>query len=310
MKQLTISDKMSRSLNMIGLKLKKHSPEILLVAGVVGVIGSAVMACKATTKVSEVLENAKEQTDKVHQVLADENIPEEQYSEEDGKKDLAIIYVQTGLNLAKLYAPAVILGGLSIASIFASNNILRKRNVALAASYMAVDSSFKEYRNRVVERFGENLDKELRYNVKAEEVEVITEDENGNEVVTKEVVEVPHLPSGYAKCFDESNVNWTKDPDLNWCFVKNIQNYANERLKLEGFLFLNDVYAMLGFPKTREGQLVGWIYDENNAEHNGDNFIDFGLFDIKNKDAHRFVNGYERSVWLDFNVDGPIYNRI
>ena len=311
MKQFIISDKLNRSINMLGLQIKKHSPEILLVAGVVGVVTSAVMACKATTKVNDVLANAKEQTDKVHQVLADETITEEQYTEEDGKKDLAIIYAQTGLNLVKLYGPAVILGGLSIASILASNNILRKRNVALAASYMAVDSSFKEYRNRVIERFGENMDRELRYDIKAEEVEVTTTDENGNEVKTTEVVEVVrHTPSGYEKCFDECNPNWTKDPDINWCFIKNVQNYANDSLKREGFLFLNDIYAMLGFPKTREGQLVGWIYDEKNPDHMGDNFIDFGLYDLKNKEAHAFVNGYERSVWLDFNVDGPIYNRI
>ena len=310
MKKLIISDKLNRTINNFGLKIKKHSPEILLVAGVVGVVTSAVMACKATTKVGEILENTKEQTDRVHQVLADENVSAEQYSEEDSKKDLAIIYTQTGLNLVKLYGPAVILGGLSIASILASNNILRKRNVALAASYMAVDSSFKEYRNRVVERFGENIDRELRYDIKAEEVEVTSTDENGNEVVTKEIVEVPHTPSGYAKCFDECNPNWTKDPDLNWCFVKNVQNYANDCLQREGFLFLNDVYAMLGFPKTREGQLAGWIYKENDPKHKGDNFIDFGLYTMDNKAGHKFVNGYERSVWLDFNVDGPIYNLI
>ena len=310
MKQLIIPDKMSRTINKFGLQIKKHSPEILLVAGVVGVVTSAVMACKATTKVNEVLANAKEQTDKVHEVLADENVPAEQYSEEDSKKDLAIIYAQTGLNLVKLYGPAVILGGLSIASILASNNILRKRNIALAAAYTAVDTSFKEYRQRVVERFGENLDRELRYNIKAEEVDTIVTDENGNETVVKEVVNVAHDKSDYAKCFDEYNPNWTKDANLNFCFVKQVQNYMNEKLQREGYVFLNDVYAALGFLKTPAGQLVGWVYDEKNPKHNGDNYIDFGLYNINDEGARRFVNGYERSCWLDFNVDGVIYNLI
>lgn len=310
MNKLVISDKMSRSINKFGLKLKKHSPEILLVAGVVGIVTSAVMACKATTKVNDVLANAKEQTDKVHQVLADETIPAEQYSEEDGKKDLAIIYVQTGLNLVKLYGPSVILGTLSIASILASNNIMRKRNIALAAAYTAVDSSFKDYRKRVVERFGEQLDKELRYDIKAEEVETIVTDENGNETVVKEVVNVAHDKSEYAKCFDEYNPNWTKQADLNYCFVKQVQNFLNDKLKSESFVFLNDAYAALGFPKTTAGQLVGWIYDEKNPNHKGDNFIDFGLYNINDEGARRFVNGHERSVWLDFNVDGVIYNLI
>lgn len=310
MNKLIISDKMSRKINMLGLKIKKHSPEILLIAGVAGVVTSAVMACKATTKVNEVLENAKEQTDKVHQVLADETIPAEQYNEEDSKKDLAIIYVQTGLNLVKLYAPSVILGGLSIASILASNNILRKRNIALAAAYTAVDTSFKDYRKRVVERFGESLDRELRYDIKAEEVETTVTDENGNETVVKEVVQVAHAYSDYAKCFDEGNVNFTKDAELNFCFVKQVQNYMNEKLQREGFVFLNDVYAALGFPKTKYGQLVGWIYDEKNPNHKGDNFIDFGLYDKDNQSGHDFVNHRERSVWLDFNVDGVIYDLI
>jgi predicted HTH domain antitoxin len=295
---------------MFGLKIKKHSPEILLVAGVVGVVTSAVMACKATTKVNEILSNAKEQTDKVHQVLADETVPAEQYSEEDGKKDLAIIYVQTGLNLVKIYGPSVILGTLSIASILASNNILRKRNIALAAAYTAVDTSFKDYRKRVVERFGEKLDKELRYDIKAEEVETTVTDENGNETVVKEVVNTAHDKSVYAKCFDEYNPNWTKNADLNFCFVKNVQNFMNEKLQSEGFVFLNDVYAALGFNKTTAGQLVGWIYDEKNPKHNGDNFIDFGLYNINDEGARRFVNGHDRSAWLDFNVDGIIYNLI
>lgn len=313
MKQLIIPDKMSRSINKLGLKIKKHSPEILLVAGVVGVVTSAVMACKATTKVNDVLANAKEQTDKVHEVLADENVPAEQYSEEDSKKDLAIIYAQTGLNLVKLYGPAVVLGGLSIASILASNNILRKRNIALAAAYTAVDTSFKEYRQRVVERFGENLDRELRYNIKAEEVDTIVTDENGNETVVKEVVNVAHVANGksdYAKCFDEYNPNWTKDANLNFCFVKQVQNYMNEKLQRDGYVFLNDVYSALGFLKTPAGQLVGWVYDEKNPNHKGDNYIDFGLYNINDEGARRFVNGHERSCWLDFNVDGVIYNLI
>lgn len=310
MKNLVISDKMSRTIHKFGLQLKKHSPEILLVGGVVGVVTSAVMACKATTKVNDVLATAKEQTEKVHQVLEDESITNEQYSEEDGKKDLAIIYVQTGINLVKLYGPSVILGTLSIASILASNNIMRKRNIALAAAYTAVDTSFKDYRHRVVERFGENLDKELRYNIKAEEVEEITTDETGNETVTKEIVNVAHDHSEYAKCFDECNPNWTKDADLNFCFVKQVQNYLNDKLQRDGFVFLNDAYAALGFPKTRGGQLVGWLYKEDDPNYKGDNYIDFGLYDLSNVNGRRFVNGYERSAWLEFNVDGVIYNLI
>jgi hypothetical protein len=189
---------------------------------------------------------------------------------------------------------------------------MRKRNVALAAAYTAVDTSFKEYRSRVVDRFGKEIDRELRYDIKAEEVERIETDENGNETVVKEIVNVAHgnSHSDYARCFDECNPNFTRQADLNFCFVKQTQNYMNERLQQDGFVFLNDVYAALGFPKTSVGQFVGWLHPDTYPECKGDGFIDFGLYQDDNKNGHMFVNGYERSTWLDFNVDGPIYNYI
>ena len=167
MKNLAIVNSMTRNLHKVGFKFKKHSPEILVVAGVVGTVASAVMACKATLKVNDILEETKVEIEKVTTVVADETISEEKYSEQDAKKDLAIIYAHTGIKFVKLYGPSIILGTLSITGILASNNILRKRNIALAAAYKAIDTGFKEYRSRVVERFGEELDKELRYNVKA-----------------------------------------------------------------------------------------------------------------------------------------------
>ena len=153
-----------------GMKLRKHSPEILIVAGVVGTVVSAVMACKATTKVSVIMDSAKEQINTIHNFAADET-KADIYSEEDAKKDLTIVYVQTGVKLLKLYGPSVALGMLSIGSILASNHIQRQRNVALAAAYAAVDTGFKEYRSRVVEKFGDEVDKQLRYNIKAETIE-------------------------------------------------------------------------------------------------------------------------------------------
>ena len=299
----------TRKFNRIGLKLQKHSPEILVVAGVIGVVTSAVMACKATTKVNNILEEAKDQIDKVHRVREDESISEEKYSEEDSKKDLAIIYIQTGVKLVKLYGPAIMLGTLSIASILASNNILRKRNVALAAAYTAVDGSFKEYRQNVVDRFGEELDKELRYNIKSQKIEEKTVDENGNEKTEEKIVKVSEKKhySDFARCFDAGCKGWTKDPEYNLMFVRRMQDYANEKLKSEGYLFLNDVYEMFGFPRSKLAKGIGWLYDEAHPEQN---YVDFGIYDLSDPMRADFVNGYERTVWLDFNVHGSILNLV
>lgn len=312
MKKAEIMNTLTRKFYRVGFKFKKHSPEILVGAGVVGVVASAVMACKATTKLDDVLAETKDTVDKIHDVTEHpEKIPEgKEYTVEDSKKDLTIVYTQAGVKLVKLYGPAVVLGTVSIAAIIGGHHILRKRNIALAAAYTAVDKGFKEYRGRVLERFGEEVDKELRYNIKAKEIEKTVTDANGKETVVKETVDVadPNLTSDYARFFDDGCTGWTKDPEFNLMFLKDQQRYADDLFKSKGHLFLNEVYDMLGIPRTQAGQVVGWIYDEKNPI--GDNFIDFGIYDIADERKRSFVNGYERTILLDFNVDGNILEMI
>lgn len=293
--------------------VKKHSPEILVATGIVGGVIGAVMACTATTKVNDILEDTKNELDKIHNAMEnpdaqykDSDGEVKPYTEEIGKKDITIIYAHTALDFIKLYGPSVAVGALSIGCILAGTNILHKRNVALAAAYTVVDNSFKEYRGRVVERFGEELDRELKYNIKAKEVEEVVTDENGEEKVVKSIVHEadPNGWSEYARIYDDGCKGWTKNPEYNLIFLKQQQAYANRVFQERGHLFLNEVYELLGFPKTQAGQQVGWIYDEKGSI--GDNFVDFGIYNIDNPRARDFVNGYERNIILDFNVDGPI----
>ena len=44
--------------NKVSFQAAKHSPEILAGIGVVGVVASTVLACKATMKINDVLEDA------------------------------------------------------------------------------------------------------------------------------------------------------------------------------------------------------------------------------------------------------------
>lgn len=304
-----IMNKMTRLVSNAGLQLKKHSPEILMGVGIVGTVASTVMACKATTKIDGILEPTKAKVDIIHQGMEDGHVNGVEYTVEDGKKDLTIVYTQTGLQLLKLYAPAIAVGALSIASIVAGHNILKKRNIALAAAYAVVDKGFKNYRKNVVERFGESIDKELRYNIKAKEIEVETTDENGNKTTKKEIVNVvgngTDMPSDYARFYDETCNSFDKcDREFNLMHLRKQQDWANELLRSKGHLFLNDVYEMLGIPKTKAGQVVGWIYDPKNTHI--DSYVDFGLYS-GNENSRAFVNGLEPAILLDFNVDGPIY---
>lgn len=300
-----MKNNITRTFHKVGLKFKKHSPEILMVAGIAGTVASAVMACKATTKLNTILEESKDNIDKIHKYVETEGFSEK-YTEEDSKKDLTIVYTQTGVKLAKLYGPAVILGAVSIGAIINGHNILHKRNLALAAAYKAVDKGFKDYRGRVVERFGKGLDRELKYNIKAKDIEeTVTNDDGTESTVNKTVNTVTGRDiSEYAKFYDDGCTGWCKDPEHNLMFLRRQQDYANERLQSKGYLFLNEVYDMLGIPRTGAGQVVGWIYNEKNPT--GANYVDFGIYDIYNEKARDFVNGYERSILLDFNVDGYI----
>ena len=297
-------EKASRTFCKAGLKLKKHSPEILVVGGVVGLVTSGVMACKATTKLSAILDDSKEQIELFDKVAANPEMVNEEYTVEDAEKDKKIVKVQTAVKVAKLYAPAVAIGMVSIGAIFASNNIMRKRNVALGAAYATVDQAFKDYRNRVVDRFGEELDKELRYNLKTKEIKETVEDENGKKKTVKKNIKYMDspMPSEFAVIYDDGCAGWTKDPEDNKFFLIQQQRYANERLKRRGYLSLNEVYELLGFPSTKAGQVVGWLYDCKDPNYKGDDFVDFGLYNVDYEPNRDFVNGYERNIILDFNV--------
>lgn len=301
--------KVTRSVNKIGWKFKKHSPEILVTVGVIGIVASTVMACKSTAKVNDVVDEAKETIDKIHDAVENHKHTSdgEEYTQEIADKDLSIVYIQTGWKFVKLYGPAVALGIVSVGCIVGSNRILNKRNAALAAAFTAVDNSFKEYRGRVIDRFGKELDRELRFGIKAKDVEVTTTDENGEEKTETQSVNVvdPNLAHDiYSIIWCEGNTGWTKNPELNKVFLIQQQNYANDKLRLNGVLTLNEVYDMLGVQRTGYGQIAGWVYTEDCSA--GDNYVDFGIFDPNDAKKCEFVNCQERGVVLDFNCIGNI----
>ena len=286
------------------MKLKKLSPEILVVAGIAGTVVSAVLACKATTKVAEILDETKGTLDTIHEGMETGAINGQEYTTEDGKKDTVVVYAQTGMKLAKLYGPAIILGTLSITSILASNNILRKRNVALGAAYAAIDKSFKEYRGRVIERFGEQVDTELKYGIKAKKFEEIEVDpETGKEKKVKKTVMVadPNLQSDYAVYFDSKSRNYETNPDYNRMFLKAQQAFANDKLQTRGHLFLNEVLDDLDLPRTPAGQIVGWTKD------GPDGYVTFRIVEVERETED---GRHEPALLLDFNVEGNIWEKM
>ena len=320
-----IANAVSRNASKVGMKLTKVSPQIGMVVGTVAIIGGVVGACKATTKLSQIMEQPKKDLDDIHGSI--EN-PEEyglkpgEYTEKDANRDLFITYSKCAVSVVKLYALPVASILLGLGCFYGSHHIMSTRNAALAAAYASVDKSFKQYRDRVITRFGKEMDKELRYDIKAETFEKTTVDAKGKEKVVKETVEVvsdnPADYSEFARFFDASCKEWEDDPEYNMMFLKGMQARANDLLKVKGHLFLNEVYEMLGIQPTKAGQIVGWTYDKDtcvskkvdeDGEPVGDGFIDFGIFNARR--ANRaFVNGYESVILLDFNVEGNVLDLI
>lgn len=303
---------MKKIINKVKFNVIKHSPEILMGLGIAGVITSTVLACRSTLKVQEILDYKEENMNNIKEVLAEGR---EDYTEEDARKDKTIIMTTTAIRLMKLYVPSVIIGAGSIACLLESHNVMRNRNAGLAAALAATTESFKQYRERVTEKYGDEVDKEMRYGIKKEKKE-----KDGKKTKEEIVVGCDEKElSGYARYFNENNINWSDDPQFNLMFLRQNQNWANDKLISQGYLYLNDVYEALGFPKSKAGQVVGWVYDPNNNEH-GDNYVDFGIYDLNVKgyrnemtndtiaeERQDFVNGYRNSILLDFNVDGNIW---
>jgi len=290
--------------NVVGQKLarsallaQRGSPTILLGAGIVGMVGTAVLASRATLKMERLLDDAKEKLETA------KTLEHPEYSEQDRSRDITLIYFQTGVKIVKAYAPAIILGGLSIYCLTSSHNILTRRNVALTAAYGALERGFSEYRARVVEKYGPEEDRDFRYGTR--EVEIEDPDDRRKKKVVTRVGEGE--PSIYARFFDQMSNSWSKEPEYNMIFLQCQQNYANDLLHSRGHVFLNEVYDMLGIPRTQAGAVVGWVLSKNGSS---DNFVNFGVFDGSNQQLRDFVNGREGAILLDFNVDGVIYDKI
>lgn len=313
MKKLAIPGTLQNRFGVAGLKLKKHSPEILLIGGIVGVIATVVLACRATTKVGEALSEVAETSEKVNDALAAGVIrpasdpeKEEKYTEDDARQDMTIAYVHTAVRFARLYAPAVLLGAASISGIVLSHNIMSRRNQAVSATLAAVTASYSGYRKRVAERFGEEVDHELKYGIKAQKFEETVTDEKGKEKKTKSTVNVadPKVEDPYQLWFDDVTRHYEPNHDYKMMFLKQAQNHANDKLRAQGYLFLSDVYDMLDIERTKMSQCVGWVYRPEDDSR--DNYVDFGIQEL-NK-----VTGdtYEPSISLYFNVDGNILDMI
>lgn len=282
---MKIPASISRPAFRTALLLKKQAPTILFVGGVAGVVTSTVMACRATLKLADEMPKMKEDLEAVREVSAD--LPED-----ERKKAIAKVYGVNTYKVVTMYGPSVLVGAVSITAITGSHVILTRRNAAYAAAYAALATAYDDYRARVRDEHGEERELALYHGV-----------ENKGTKKNPDMQVISGNSSMYARFFDESCPAWQKDAQLNMIFATCQEQWANDRLVSRGHLFLNEVYEEFGLPHTKEGAVVGWLY---NSEV-GDQYVDFGLYNPVNEN---FIAGIEPRILLDFNVDGIIFDKL
>ena len=299
------------------LTVKTHSPVILIGTGAVGFTATVVLACRATLKLSDILAEGEENLKKANAASA------EKFGEDEIKKAKFGVKLQTAVNVAKAYAPAFAVGIFTLACVTGSYTILKKRNAGLAAAYAVVDKGFKDYRKRVVEDQG--VEKDFEYANGVETREVVVEGKNGDleaktvKGLDQDAIRTADPESTYKRLFhgperDEfgniveggypASKKWSDIPMQNQFVLQMVQSEANDLLRLQGYLFLNQVYDMLGYEHTVAGQIVGWR--KNPKEGKGDGYVSLGKWENGQYKGVEWLNGESDSILLDFNVDGPI----
>ena len=266
------------------LTVRRHLPIICLWVGAASEVGAVVATGVQTSKLEPVLDAHKERMD----ILKNQELDEKAKRVQTAKE-----YAKTTGQMAKLYALPAALEGLSMACRFGGNHCLNKRYTTAVGAYMGVSEAFKAYRDRVVKKEGKDADAE--YLGGTTETRTVTNEQGETE--EKKVVLMNDNLSIYARMFDAGNENWSRNAEMNLAFLRSQQITANNMLHNRGFLFLNEVYDLLGIPRSEVGQYVGWV------EGMGDDFVDFGIYNAQNKNA---TDCFEPAFWLDFNVDGDI----
>ena len=205
--------------------LAKHSPAILTALGITGMIGTTVLAVKATPKALDLIENKKEELDKDK-----------------------LTVVETVKATWKCYAPAAVTCVTSAACLIGASSVHTKRNAALATAYKLSESALIEYRDKVVETIGEKKEQSVRDAIAKDHVEK-------NPVTNNEVIITDR---GYTLCYDElSGRYFYSDIEK----IKKAANELNRQMLNDMYVSVNELYYELGLEGTKLGEQMGWNVD-------------------------------------------------
>lgn len=299
------------------LAARKHAPELMIGAGIVGFGATIFETVKATNRTNEVLDE-KEATIATIEAARDD-YSEEEYSCRTYERDIKEANRRAKWGIVRAWAPVATLGGASVISVLGGYRILNGRYVATAAAYKVLENGFERYRGNVVERFGKDMDYELLHDIKAEELEKARKEQAENKEIEadnkRRKVLKKHKKTAYAEVyngiFDEYSDRWQRywnaEQVLN--YLKQKQNELNDKLAIRKHLFVNEVYDALGFERTPQGQVTGWII----TKYNPDSKVSLGIDEMPEDELRQILSTHRNEdirVKIRLNPDGLIYNLI
>lgn len=302
----------------LGRKVVMNAPKILFATGVVTTVGAVGASIVGGIKAADVIDEAHDKIQEIH-----ETPYEEGHSNKAENKELLKVYAKTGVEMAKIFWPTIVLTTVAIGCFTKSTIILNQRNAALVAAYNGLDKAFKLYRGRVIDAEGEEKDREYYLGAR-EVIEEIVDEETG-EVTTKIHEELPWEDMNgdpYTIILDERSSVWSRNPDSTLHNLKLVQELAEHKLRTQGSLFLNEVREMLDVPRTKSGAALGWVLEEDKEKRRTSNYIDLGVF-YKNVANGTYVDEYDRGyrtkvdeildgganpIVLHVNPDGIVYD--
>jgi len=290
------------------MKLRKYSPEIMLAGGLIAGTAAIVTACIATKKAEPVVEEARrELADIQNAIVINEDGQEESLTPKEIKKETFVVCKRLTWNLCKVYGLAAFLFLISVGLILGSHGVLKQRYISTTLAYKALDEAYKDYRERVKEAVGEEKERHFFHGTEEKGEKTII-DEAGEATTIKEAVKVHDKKySPYEFDFNAQTCpgNWEAHSDYNFTFLRNAENYFNDLLNSRGHVFLNEILDYLGFKRTPEGAVTGWV-----KGNGGDDYVDFGVFDYYTDEYCDQNDGYIKNIHLNFNVDGVIWDKI
>lgn len=300
-------------------KVKFRSPELLIGAGVVGLVGAAVVAVRRGVRWHSAAK--AEIVHDLETIKKAEGSP--QYTREDKVQDYARVIGKGVWSFTQIYGPSVAAGVASVVSILAGTGVLKGRLAAMTSAAATAKVALERYRSRVREKLGEDADYEFAYEVSAKKAKIKHEDGTKESLVTYHLVPSSGewmAASPYSRLWDENAMEWCANRDIQFLTLRSLENHFNQELNARGVVFLNDVYKALGLPMSKDAALVGWIKDYEKPKMAklaaelgrvpGDGMISFGVFENESPSARAYLAGDDNRVVLDFNVDGVIYDLI